>query len=81
LGVIARREGDDALGPFLGRELQKPIGGAAQLEGMPGLKTLAFQPDSIPPNLAFDERRVLDEVADPRRRFDDVCPVDKRCFS
>ena len=70
--MIARREGDDAALALLRRQLEQPVGRAPQLKCAAGLQALAFEPDSRRRDLAFDQRRSLDETLDPLRRFDDV---------
>ena len=65
--VIARREGDHAALPLLRRELQQPVGRAPQLERAAGLQALAFEPDARARDLAFDQRRALDQAGDPLR--------------
>jgi len=78
--VIARRKGDDAALALLGRELQKPVGCTPQLECAAGLKTLALQPDWLPPDIALDQWSPLHESLDSRRRFDDVAQRQFRAF-
>jgi hypothetical protein len=70
--VVARRESDHARFAFLLRQLEKPIGRPAKLEGVARLETFAFQPDLGARDLALDERRVLNQLADALGRLNDV---------
>jgi hypothetical protein len=75
--VIARRKGYDSARPFLLRQLQEAVGRASQLERVAGLQALAFEPDSGAADLAFDQRRPLDEAGDSLRRGCDVIAGDE----
>ena len=66
--------------PLLVRELQEAIGRASQLEGMARLQALAFQPDGLAANVAFNEGRLLDHAIDPHPRFDHILAPDKLRF-
>jgi hypothetical protein len=70
--VISGGESDDASLPLLVRKLQQPVGCAPQLERPASLQALALQPDAIPANFGFDERRALHLTADPLGRSKNV---------
>ena len=62
--------------PLLGAKLQQPVGRAPQLEGAAGLQAFAFEPDAVALDLAFDQRRALDQTGDALGRFDDIVTGD-----
>jgi hypothetical protein len=61
--------------------LQQAVRGTSQLEGAPGLQTLALQPDAGATDFALDQRRPLDETVDALRGFDDVFAAHDGRFS
>ncbi|HWI75773.1 MAG TPA: hypothetical protein VNS53_01660, partial [Sphingomicrobium sp.] len=67
----------DSARPFLIRELEEPVGSPPQLERVAGLQAFAFEPDSGAADLAFDQRRPLDEAGDSLRRGCDVIAGDE----
>jgi hypothetical protein len=76
LRVIPRRKGHDSARAFLVRQLEQPVGRSPKFERMPRLQAFAFEPDSGPPDLAFDQWRSLDKAGDSRRRLDHCIPGD-----
>jgi hypothetical protein len=52
--------------------LQQPVGRTPQFEGAASLQTLAFEPDADARDLAFDQRRTLDQAGDPLASRDDL---------
>jgi len=61
-------------------QLEEAVGRASELEGVAGLQALAFQPDSGTRDLAFDERRTLDQSRDALGRGDDIISGDQFSF-
>jgi hypothetical protein len=79
--MVAGGKGDDAALALGWRQLQQAVGRSAQLERSAGLQTLAFQPDSDAFNLAFDERRLLDQTLNSLSRGQNVRAGQNRAFS
>jgi hypothetical protein len=70
--MISRRKGNHAALALFCRELQQTVGRAPELEGAARLQALALEPGADAANLAFDQRRTLDETFDPGGRITDV---------
>jgi hypothetical protein len=79
--MIARRECDHAALPLCLRQLRKTVACTPQFERIAGLQAFAFQPDPDATDLAFDQRRALDETIDPFPRFDNILALDSRRLS
>jgi len=79
--MIARREGDYAARALLRRQLEQAVGSPPELERPAGLEALALEPHARALDIAFEQRRPLNEIANSGRGVDDVLVRDLGMFS
>jgi len=75
--VIARRESNDTALALLWRKLGQAIACASKLERAAGLEALAFEPDQLSLDFAFNEGRALNQAGDPLLSGEDFVAADK----
>src|SRR5439155_11514157 len=78
--MVARRNGDDAALPLLGRQLQQSVARSPQLERAAGLQALTFEPDSPTRDFAVDQRRASNSAGYPFRSGQHIVARDPNPF-